>query len=241
MWRNLAREKFPQPSMMESITRSIHMNKTEDFKALDTKDLHGDIKVKNAFDPSKDYVEELTDSEMFEKDGVQCVKLVGLQRLAHNNRGGVLAVTSDIRHTPARDNPIASVTVQYTFFDGTTFSGSADATPAAHKKPFSLHLVAVAEAKAEGRALRRAFNISRITYDELGSVEVAGGNTDTDPVTSQSLKGIRVMAKRKNIDPEDVLKLAGKDVTDLATLNQEQGRNLMKRLNAKKVKVVVVK
>jgi hypothetical protein len=197
--------------------------------------------ITNPFDPSKDYVEDLTENEMFEKDGVQCVLLRGLQRLAHNNRGGVMSVTSDIRHTPARDNPIAAVTVQYTFRDGTTFSGSADATPAAHKKPYSLHLVAVAEAKAEGRALRRAFNISRITSDELGSVEVAGGNTDAEPVTSQTLRGIRVVAKRKSLEPDEVLKLAGKGVTDLATLTQEQGRLLMKKLNAKKAVKVKAK
>ncbi len=197
--------------------------------------------IDNPFDPTKDYVEELTESEMFEKDGVQCVLLRGLQRLAHNNRGGVRCVESVVNHTPARDNPIASVTVMYSFADGTMFAGSADATPAAHKRPYSLHLVAVAEAKAEGRALRRAFNISRITSDELGSAEVAGGNTDQEPVTSQALRGIRVVAKRKDVSPEDILKLAGKEVIDLTTLTQEQGRNLMKRLNAKKVKAIAAK
>lgn len=194
------------------------------------------IVIDNPFDPKKDYVEDLSDSEMFEKGGVKCVALRGLQRLAHNNRGGVRCVSSVVNHTPARDNPIASVTVSYLFADGCLFSGSADATPAAHKKPYSLHLVAVAEAKAEGRALRRAFNISRITSDELGSVEIAGGNTDSEPVTSQTLRGIRVVAKRKGLTPEEVFKLAGKGVTDLSILTQEQGRGLMKRLNAKKVK-----
>ena len=193
-------------------------------------------KLENPFNPQKDYTKDLADSEMFEKDGVQCVALRGLQRLAHNNRGGVRGVQSMVNHTPARDNPIASVTVAYSFMDGTVFSGSADATPSAHKKPFSLHLVAVAEAKAEARALRRAFNICRVSAEELGSVEVAGGNTDAEPVTSQTLRGIRVVAKRKGIGPEDVLKLAGKNITDLAMLTQEQGRTLMKKLNAKKVK-----
>ena len=193
--------------------------------------------ITSPFDPEKDYTEDLTEREMFEKDGVQCVALRGLQRLAHTNRGGVRAVQSFISHTPARDNPIASVTVSYLFADGCSFSGSADATPAAHKKPFSLHLVAVAEAKAEGRALRRAFNISRVTSDEIGNASaVAGGNTDAEPVTSQTLRGIRVVAKRKGISPEATLKLAGKDVSDLALLTQEQGRTLMKKLNAKKVK-----
>ena len=195
------------------------------------------IQINNPYDPTKDYSDDLKDSEMFEKEGTQCVLLRGLQRLAHNNRGGVKEVHSHISHTPARDNPIASVTVQYVFRDGTSFSGSADATPAAHKKPFSLHLVAVAESKAEARALRRAFNISKVSFEEIGSAEVAGGNTDSDPVTPQTIRGIMVVAKRKGIALPDVIKMTGKTVADLSELTQTEGRQLMKKINAKKVTV----
>lgn len=192
--------------------------------------------ITNPFDPEHDYVDDLTDKEMFEKDGVQCVALRGLQRLAHRNRGGVRGVYSRISHTPARDNPIAAVTVEYSFHDGTTFCGSADATPAAHKRPFSLHLVAVAESKAEARALRRAFNINRVSFEELGSAPIAGPDTDKEKVTDQTLRGIRVVAKRKGIAPTDLTKISGKDVSDISELTQVEGRDLMKKLNAKKVK-----
>jgi len=192
--------------------------------------------ISNPFNPSKDYVEELRKDELFEKDGIHGVLLRGLQRLAHNNRGGVLSVYSNIEHTPAIDNPIASVTVQYCFRDGTTFAGSADATTEAHKEPYSLHLVAVAESKAEARALRRAFNISRVSFEEIGSAPVAGGNTDNDPITAQTIKGITVVGKRKGLEPSEILKMSGRNITDLSELTQIEGRNLMKKLSTKKVK-----
>jgi len=192
-------------------------------------------KLLNPFVPGHDYTEDLKPSETFEKQGTPCVLLRGLQRLAHSNRGGVKAVYSDIKNTPARDNPIASVTVQYEFHDGTRFAGSADATPAAHDKPYSLHLVAVAEAKAEARALRRAFNISRVSAEEVGSAPVAGGDTDNDPIKDETIQGIRVVAKRKNVDAGQVLKLVKRTVADLSELTQAEGRTLMKKLNSKKV------
>lgn len=187
-----------------------------------------------AFDPMHDYTEDLNSNEMFERDGKQFVLLKGLQRLAHINRGGVSAVSSDIVCTPTRDNPIAAVTVQYEFRDGTLFTGSADATIAAHEKPYSLHLVAVAESKAEARALRRAFNISKVSVEEIGS-PIAGGNTDDDPIRDETIQGIRVVARRKNVEMGKVLKLVGREVADLSELTQAEGRTLMKKLNAKRV------
>jgi len=193
------------------------------------------LEIENPFDSTHDYTADLKSSETFEKDGTPCVLLRGLQRLAHANRGGVKAVYSNVLSVPARDNPIAAVTVQYEFYDGTKFSGSADATPAAHDKPYSLHLVAVAEAKAEARALRRAFNISRVSAEEVGSVPVAGGDTDGDQIKDVIIQGIKVVAKRKNISFNNVLKLVKRDVAELSELTQAEGRTLMKKLNSKKV------
>lgn len=185
------------------------------------------------YDPTHDYAEDLKSNETFEKEGVQCVLLRGLQRLAHNNRGGVKSTHSDVICVPKRDNPIAAVTFTYKFNDGTEWSGSADATTAAHDKPYSLHLVAVAEAKAEARALRRAFNISRVSFEEIGSAVTEDENA---PVKDETIQGIRVVAGRKGISIADVLKkLVDRDVSDLSGLTQAEGRSLMKKLNRMKV------
>lgn len=190
----------------------------------------------SAFDPAKDYFADLdaAKGELLEKDGKRYPRLVGLQRLAHNNRGGVMFVGSVIAHTPARDNPIAAVTVTYGFKDGTSFSGSADATIAAHDKPYNLHLVALAESKAEARALRRAFNISVVSADEIGSAPIAG--VDNGPIEDTQISGIKMLGKRKNFNLQETLDLLKSSVGSLEELTATQGRELMKLLNRVKKK-----
>ena len=157
--------------------------------------------------------------------------------MAHNNRGGVRCVSSHIANTPARENPIAAVTVTYSFADGCTFSGSADATTKAHKEPYSLHLVAVAESKAEARALRRAFNISQVSADEIGSAPIAG--RDDGDIEDTQVQGITVIGKRKGLNEQEILDLIKTDKGSLAELTATEGRQAMKALN--KVKKARVK
>lgn len=184
------------------------------------------------FDTKKDYLEELRKGEFIEKESKKLPRLCGLQRLAHENRGGVARVSSKIEHTPARDNPIAAVTVNYVFHDGTEFSGSADATTTAHEKPYSLHLVAVAESKAEARALRRAFNISAVSAEEIGSAPIAG--TDSGPIEDTQISGIKILGKRKGLNTQEMLDLINSDAGSLDELTAPQGRELMKKLNKAK-------
>lgn len=183
----------------------------------------------NPFDPSKDYLSELRKGEYLEKEGDKLPRLKGLQRLAHNNRGGVRAVYSDIRCTPARDNPIAAVTVRYLFTDGTSFAGSADATTKAHDAPYNLHLVAVAESKAEARALRRAFNISAVAAEEVGSAPIAG--KDNGPIESLQVQGIMKVGERKGLNEKEILGLIDRQDVTLNDLTSQEGRDLMKALN----------
>jgi hypothetical protein len=187
-----------------------------------------------AFDRTKDYLGELRRGEYLEKDGKKFPRLCGLQRLAHNNRGGVQSVSSDIKNTPARENPIAAVTVHYGFKDGTHFSGSADATTRAHKEPYSLHLVALAESKAEARALRRAFNISAVSAEEIGNAPIAG--VDNGPIEDPQISGIKMLGKRKGLNTQEILDLIKTDVGSLEELTATQGREAMKLLNKFKKK-----
>lgn len=184
-----------------------------------------------AFDPTYNYFGDLKGDELLRKEGKEYPRLKGLQRLAHQNRGGVKAVFSNIICTPAKGNKIASVTIQYVFGDGTQFSGSADATDAAHDKPYNLHLVAVAESKAEARALRRAFNISVVSADEIGSVDPAPiAGPDNGPIQDVQIKGIRKVGKLAGLNDTEILELIGTD-KPLEELSEDEGRKLMKALN----------
>ena len=185
--------------------------------------------VSNPFDPKKDYLKELNRDEVLEKEGKTFPRLCGLQRLAHTNRGGVKSVFSNIENTPARENPIAAVTVGYLFNDETMFYGSADATTKAHKEPYSLHLVAVAESKAEARALRRAFNISAVAAEEIGSAPIAG--RDDGEIEDTQVSGIKMVGKRKGLNEQEILDLIKSDAGSLNELTAAEGRKAMKALN----------
>lgn len=185
------------------------------------------------FSTDIDYFEELKESEKF--DG-EYPLLRGLQRLAHSHRGGIKRTHSQVFCTPARDNPIASVGFTIEFHDGTEFSGVADATPKAHKEPFSRHLVAVAESKAESRALRRAFNISKVAKEEIGD-EVVGGDPENGPINDGQLSGIKKVAQRKGLKLTEVLPVAKiHDAKSLDELTYVQAQKVLKALNKYKKK-----
>lgn len=212
------------------------------------------------FDPAFDYFDELLESEKYSDDkGREYPYLKGLIRLAHKYRGGVKEVHSRIHKAPSVNSfnfveaakqdassvvnknisipdCIAAVTISYHFNDGTIFEGSADASYKAHGAPYNLHLTAVAESKAEARALRRAFAITQVSKEEIGQVDVAG-DPDNGPITDAQINGLRIVAKRKGISQSQVFKMAGRaDAKDIKELTSEEGRKALKKVNAFKQK-----
>lgn len=181
------------------------------------------------FDYKKDYLKELTDDELW--DG-EYPLLRGLQRLAHER--GLRRVESKIEATPSPDSPVAAVTVTVHFEDGTVYAGSADAKFKAHKAPFNKHLVALADSKAEARAYRRAFNISKASKEECGE-EPAGGDVDTTPIAESQIQGIKNMADRHSLTVADAVKLIGVE-KEIEKLTRKQGREVIKMLNKYKPK-----
>ena len=198
--------------------------------------------LSDAFDPDKDYMEELTPSEKWEESGKEYPYLKGLKRLSHRFRGGLQGVESRIVKVPSLEHDgteksvpdcIAAVTVRLIFKDGTFFEGSADASFKAHKAPFNKHLVATAESKAEARAIRRAFNITQVAKEEMGAEEEEESN---GPITDVQIEGIKKIAKRKGLSPDDVLGLIGHTDGDLKRLTRAEGISALKAVNKHKPK-----
>ena len=196
----------------------------------------------STFDPTRDYFEDLKESEKYKDDkGREYPLLKGLIRLAHTNRGGVKEVRSHIVKAPSLNKSddsqpdcIAAVTVSYYFNDGTVFEGSADASFKAHDAPFNLHLTAGAESKAAARAIRSAFMITAVSKEEIGSAHVAG-DPDSGPINDAQINAIRKIAKRKRLSQKDVLGLVGrKDLSDITELTAAEGRKAMQSVNRAK-------
>ena len=208
-----------------------------------------DEDVTNPFDPKKDYLAELSSNEKWEENGKVYPYLKGLKRLAHEHRGGIRAIRSvpvkvpSVNLTGAKSEVpdcIAACTVTYVFNDGTSFSGSADASYKAHKAPFNLHLLALAESKAEARAIRRAFNISQCAKEEIGGGD-DDDNRDNEPINDTQLEGLKRNARRKKLSQNDVLKLIKReDLGDIKKLTQAEAIKALKAVNRFKPKEVKV-
>lgn len=210
--------------------------------------------MKSDFDPTHDYFEDLKDSEKYTEKGGnrEYPYLRGLQRIAHSNRGGVKEILSHIVKAPSVDSDgedtpdcIAAVTVTYVFKDGTSFAGSADASYKAVEHPVNLHLTAVADSKAEARAIRRAFAISKVSKEEIGDaqfIEYQEDSVDDKPISDQQIQGIKRVAKRKELGQADVIQLLklkdprAAEVNDINDLNRAEAAKAMRLINKYKQK-----
>lgn len=190
------------------------------------------LNVNSSFSIEKDYLGELTKDEVIEKEGQTFPLLKGLQRLAHENRGGVKEVRSKIIGVPTKENKIACASVSYHFKDGSVFEGSADANTSSYDKPYSDHLVACAESAAEARALRRAFNISTVSVNEVGRLDNLSTRPTNSPIEDTTITGILNVGKRKGLKTEKgIIDRFSLDINSLKELTVKEGRDLMRRLN----------
>jgi hypothetical protein len=201
--------------------------------------------VSSPFDPEHDYFEDLKSDEKWNEGEREYPYLKGLKRIALSNRGGVRRVDSEVVKAPSVNTTgskgeapdcIAAVTVTYHFNDGTAFAGSADASYKAHVAPFNLHLVAVAESKAEARAIRRAFNISQVAKEEMGSSRQEEDRSN-EPISDVQIEGIKKIAKRKGLGPKAVLGLIKRtDISGIENLTRSEAVAALKAVNAYKPK-----
>ena len=211
-----------------------------------------------AFNFATDYMSLIDVEDKAKEKGQEFPYLRGLKKLAHGHRGGVKAIRSRVVKVPSvglggmagkeeKPDCIAAVTISYEFNDGSVFEGSADASYKAHKAPYNLHLVALAESKAEARAIRRAFNISAVAKEEMGTVPNLAEEAKQEaekmkgPITDVQIQGIKRLAKRKQLRQGDLLEKIGKaDVGDISKLTYEDGLAALKYVNKYKPKPVKI-
>jgi len=206
------------------------------------------------FDIATDYMSLIDAEDKAKEKGEEFPYLRGLKKLAYGHRQGLKSVRSRIVKVPSvgvggltgkdeKPDCIAAVTITYEFNDGSVFEGSADASYKAHKAPYNLHLVALAESKAEARAIRRAFNISAVAKEEMGTVpnleeeEKEEALKMEGPITDVQLQGIKRLAKRKQLRQSELLEKIGRsEVGDISKLTYADGLKALKYVNKHKAK-----
>jgi len=143
-----------------------------------------------------DYVlTHFADDELFEG----YPKLNGLRRVAQLLKGPIRLCTSQIF---AAHPEFASICTTITIGNDETVtqSGCADASPANTEKGYCKYPTAIAESRAEARALRKILSLSICSYEELGAEKTTESLPDQPTkITGSQIALIDRMAKKFDV------------------------------------------
>lgn len=201
----------------------------------------------------QDYVlSQFVESELEENDSrTKYPTLVGLRRVAEKLLGEIVVSEPTKLETVIDDRNRTgySVCVYRIAFDNgvdpkKVFGGAASASSNNTDDEYSVFPEAIAESRAEARALRKALNLKIVSKDELTSkdikkvvaeinrkeVEKDGNWTEDDEISTIQKMTIEKTCARMNIDPVKLLsqESLGNDVN---LLTKKQGANLIELLN----------
>lgn len=120
-------------------------------------------------------------------------------------------------------------------FNTVTVNGAADVYWGNCDKIFRNHPVAVAETRAEGRALRRALRLKKVLAAEevVDEVEDIDGDTVSN-ITNNQINFIDVLAKRLDVNVLELAKYMSIEVEqdNIHKMQHEDAVNLVKQLSA---------
>lgn len=183
-----------------------------------------------------DWESKLEEGEFTEEGGKKMVFLHGLQRLAH--QAGWIGGSCNLNfiEPPGSSFGVFSCIVTAKFDDGSEWVGTADANKQNTTDAFLAYPTAVAESRAEARALRKALNIRLLAYEEVG---FGGDGVSVSPkakIDKSVVRAINHALEKQEIDAMDAIEEAlgaerGQEVFDIESLSVEEGQKLMSYLN----------
>lgn len=156
----------------------------------------------------------------------------------------VIGADSEVVQTPSPDNEKrATVTHKLTFVLNDvsvpeeskyrSVSGAADVYWGNCDKIYRNHPVAVAETRAEGRALRRALKLRKVIAAEEMAEEIDDhpDANSVNKITNNQINFIDVIAQRINIDVKKLLQSNNLDHENLYNLHHEDAVNIIRLLS----------
>ena len=155
----------------------------------------------------------------------------------------IIESESKVVQCPSRENEMRA-TVQFAltfkpnvsntaFIDSRSVSGCADVYWGNCDKVFRNHPVAVAETRAEGRALRRALRLRKVVAAEEIATEVEDhpdANT-INKITNNQINFIDVMSQRLNINVNKLFKQNGLVKENIYDTLHEEAVNIIRKLS----------
>ena len=188
-----------------------------------------DKKVYTDSDPEwSEYVlDNLHDSEL--REGNPTVD--GLRRVTEKVYGEIIESRSDVLELPSRGK---RCTIKHTLVVrkyGTdaiiTVDGCVDVRYDKVPFPFNDHLVATADTRAEGKALRRALKLRVVTAEEMNNAAEDDIMASEENITDQQILAINQMSKRLDINVVNLIKEVCAGVKSINSVSNLQGRMVL--------------
>jgi len=216
------------------------MNKKSDFETLvdvlqedPDYETEGQEVVFTDADPEwSEYVlDQMHDSEL--KDGNPTVD--GLRRVTERIYGEIVGSVSDI-YSYDVERGICTVkhTLQiqkYSSDSIVTVNGCVDVKLQNIPYPFNQHLVATADTRAEGKAIRRALKLRVITAEEMNNAAEDDIMAAEEDITDQQILAINQMCKRLDIDLIKLSENNCPNIKSIRAVSNLQGRMLLSSLS----------
>jgi hypothetical protein len=180
---------------------------------------------------SEHVLDQMHDSEL--REGNPTVD--GLRRVTEKVYGEIVSSQSDIiNHDPNRGSCTIKHTLQihkYSTNSVITVDGCVDVKYNNIPHPFNQHLVATADTRAEGKALRRALKLRVVTAEEMQNTSEDDVLAAQENITDQQILAINQMCKRLDINLVEAVKGSAPSAESIRCVSNLQGRNLLGSLS----------
>ena len=180
---------------------------------------------------SEHVLDHLDDSEL--RDGNPTVD--GLRRVTEEVFGDILGSSSHIyNHDTSRGVCTIKHTLQirkHLTGDIISVDGCVDVNRSNIPHPFNQHLVATADTRAEGKAIRRALKIRVVTAEEMQNSDEDDLLAAEENITDQQILAINQMCKRLDVNLEKAVKTNCATAKSVRSASNLQGRMLLTSLS----------
>lgn len=214
-------------------------NEFEDMVAtISAEDVEGEghdseAPVYTEIDPEwSEYVlDQLHDSEL--KQGNPTVD--GLRRVAEALYGEIMSSTSEVLELPSAKGSCSVkhtiVIKKYSSESVVSVDGCVDVRYDKIPYPFNDHLLATADTRAEGKALRRALKLRIVTAEEMTNSSEDDVMASDENITDQQILAINQMCKRLDVNLVTLIGNAHASIGSIREVNNLQGRLLLTTLS----------
>ena len=216
------------------------VNENDGFK----EDLQEESKVYTDADPEwSEYVlDNMHDTEL--REGNPTVD--GLRRVTEKVYGEIIESRSDVLELPGAAGRRCTIkhTLKIRKYDTDTIISVDGCVDVRYDKvpfPFNDHLVATADTRAEGKALRRALKLRVVTAEEMNNSAEDDVMASEESITDQQILAINQMCKRLNINIINFVKEVCTGVESIKVVSNLQGRMLLSSLSEYQRKADTIK